>query len=296
MYRLIYLSGVFLMMSMSIMACNQDDKSGSQKQQDDITSRMAREHEGDKPVAAAAMEGAPSQPVRAEEVTYATIDNKPIKGYLSMPEQASGSLPGIIVIHEWWGLNDNIRTMTRKLAGEGYTALAVDLYNGQVASTPDSAQALMREAMQDEETGKENLRQAYAYLSDELNAPKIGVVGWCFGGGWSLTVALTMPDKIDATVIYYGRLVTDADQLAPLSMPIMGNFGAEDHGIPPGTLREFESALDSLGKTNDIKIYDGAGHAFANPSGTRYQPKAAQDAWQRTLNFFNKYLKRETAE
>jgi carboxymethylenebutenolidase len=224
-------------------------------------------------------------------VTYATVDGQDIQGYLARPEGAEGALPGIIVIQEWWGLNDNIRAMADKLAGEGYTALAVDLYHGQVAEDSQQAQEYMRAAMDNVAAVRENLKQAYAYVESEHNAPKIGTIGWCFGGGWSLNTALMLPSDVDAAVIYYGRLVTDPEQLKTLEMPILGIFGAEDQGIPLDMVKEFESAFQTLNKDASIHIYEGADHAFANPSGTRYKAEAAADAWGKTLAFFEAHLK-----
>ena len=259
---------------------------------DDYLERMTREHAGDRPVAAAAMLLDTSAiPIVTEEVVYATLDGKPVKGYLARPEKAGPDTPGIIVIHEWWGLNDNIREMTRKLAREGYVALAVDLYEGKVAETPDNARRYAIEAMQHEARVRENLRQAYRYLKEKQGVSRVGVIGWCFGGGWALQTALMMPEQIDAVVIYYGRLVTDPEQLSKLKMPVLGIFGAEDRGIPVETVQRFKAILDSLGTIHEIYIYEGAGHAFANPSGTRYVPEAAQDAWKKTVAFLNRYLK-----
>ena len=135
-----------------------------------------------------------------------------------------------------------------------------------------------------------NLRQAYDFLDNRLGARSVGTIGWCFGGGWSLNTALLMPDKIDATVIYYGRLVTDAEILSALNMPILGLFGSEDRGIPVDTVRAFEKTLKLLGKDVDITVYEGANHAFANPSGTRYQAEAAEDAWNKTVRFLRQHL------
>jgi carboxymethylenebutenolidase len=255
----------------------------------DYASDMAREHKGDTPVANAASETKPAAEVDSRMVTYATVKGTEAKGYLAEPKGAEGPLPGIIVIHEWWGLNDNIRSMTDQLAGQGYRALAVDLYDGKNASTPDEAQTLMRAAMEKSADLTENLMQAYAYLSDK--GQKVGTIGWCFGGGWSLATALALPDQIDATVIYYGRLVSDRKELEKLQMPILGFFGADDTGIPVDAVHAFDDALHSLGKDATITIYDGAAHAFANPSGTGYRPEPAKDAWAKTLAFFAKNLK-----
>jgi len=280
-----------LMMSIAIgavvalVACGQPD--GDQEYVD----RMAEEHADDAPVSNEASETEPASEVVSEEVVYATVDGSEATGYLARPAGAEGPLPGLIVIHEWWGLNDNIRTMTDRLAGEGYVALAVDLYGGQTAADPDGAQSLMQAAMQNVPAAEENLRQAFAYLEGEAQATRIGTIGWCFGGGWSLNTALLLPDQVDATVIYYGRLTDDRDRLATLQMPILGLFGAEDQGITVESVEAFEEALQALDKDAEIHIYAGANHAFANPSGTSYQPEAAEDAWNRTVAFLAEHLK-----
>jgi carboxymethylenebutenolidase len=256
--------------------------------------RMAQQHQHDKPSATEAATTPPAREVTGQEVVYGEVGGKPLHGFLARParpKDAKGPLPALIVIHEWWGLNDNIRQVTKRLAGEGYTALAVDLYGGGVADSPDKATELMKAAMANKPAAEENLRKAYSYLETQQKAPKIGSIGWCFGGGWSLNTALQFPDKLDATVIYYGHLETDRDQLAKLRMPILGFFGAEDQGIPAAGVREFEKTMKGLGKDVEVQIYDGAGHAFANPSGTAYRPEAARDAWDRTTKFLAKNLK-----
>jgi carboxymethylenebutenolidase len=254
--------------------------------EDDFLARMAREHRDDSPETGAADRETPARP--GEEVTYARVGDDEITGYLARPAAASGA--AVLVIHEWWGLNDHIRTMVRRLADEGYLALAVDLYEGEVAADRDTARKLATRARDQASRGAENMRQALAYLRQELGAEKVGVIGWCFGGGWSLATALDQPEGIDATVIYYGRLVTDPEELAPLASPVLGIFGALDRGIPVTTVREFEAALDELGKEASIHVYEGADHAFANPTGSRYQAEAAEDAWAKTLAFFAEHL------
>lgn len=258
----------------------------------DYAQQMMHSHQDDHPIASPAIAQAPTVPVTTEEVTYATVEGKPIVGYLARPADATEPLPALIVIHEWWGLNDNIKMMTERLAGEGYTALAVDLHRGEVADTPEQARQLTQAVSQNPQLAEENLRQAYQYLETEQQAPKIASIGWCFGGSWSLNTALLHPDKLDATVIYYGgQITTDPDQLSPLKMPILGIFGALDDNPSPETVREFESALNSLGKPAEIYIYEGADHAFANPSGTRYNAEAAENAWERTTAFLQQHLK-----
>ncbi len=252
--------------------------------------RMAQEHQHDKPVATPAATQEPSHPVTGAEVTYGEEAGKPIHGYLATPKPAKDDLPGLVVIHEWWGLNDNIRAMTRRLAGEGYQALAVDLYGGAAATTPEDATKLMNGVMANHAAAEANLKSAVEYLKAK-GVKKIGVIGWCFGGGWSLNTALQAPGDIKATVIYYGHLETDPAKLAALKSPVIGFFGGADNSIPPASVHAFEDELKKEGKPVEVHIYDGAGHAFANASGGNYKPEAAKDSWQRTTVFLAKYLK-----
>jgi carboxymethylenebutenolidase len=253
--------------------------------------QMAGEHQHDRPAATPAATAAPAQPVTAEEVVLGQVQGKAARGYLARPQTppAGAHLPGLIVIHEWWGLNDNIKAATRRLAGEGYATLAVDLYGGKVADTPDGAKQLMGGVMANRDAAIAVLRAAEDFLQRQ-GAPKIGVIGWCFGGGWSLQTALEIPQGIDAAVVYYGQPEKDRARLERLRAPLLGLYGANDQSIPPAAVHEMEATLKQLGKSIEIHIYDGAGHAFANPSGTNYRPAAADDAWQRTVAFFKLHL------
>jgi carboxymethylenebutenolidase len=251
---------------------------------------MAVMHASDTPAPSPIAVQKPAVPVTGADVVYATVDGKEVHGYLSRPTGAKGALPGVIVIHEWWGLNDNIRRTADRLAGEGYEALAVDLYGGSAGQTPDEAKKLMMAVMSNKEAAKENLRQAYGYLHDHEHATKMGVIGWCFGGGWALQTALLFPDKLDAAVMYYGQPVTDVKTLATLKMPLIGFFGEEDMGITVADVLNFQDALKQAGVNAEIHEYPGAGHAFANPSGEHYVPAAAKDSWERTIKFFKEHL------
>ena len=274
-------------------ACTNTDRAGSD---DEYADAMSREHADDTPVAAPIAASTTYPDVITSRPVYYRADGSETTGFLAQPsDTAIDSPPGLIVIHEWWGLNDNIQSMTEKLADEGYVALAVDLYGGELASTPDEARGLMQDAMAQSDALTANLESAYRYLQDQ-GVEKVGTIGWCFGGGWSLRAALEMPEQIDATVIYYGQLVDDRDQLATLDMPILGFFGEEDGGIPVEGVREFQATLDELGKEAQIEIYPGAGHAFANPSGERYVAEAAEDAWAKTLAFLDTHLRGEAGD
>jgi carboxymethylenebutenolidase len=251
----------------------------------DYAAKMRHEHQHDTAAPSPAATIEPRQPVAGSDVVYGKLDGVELRGYLAHPAAGAAGRPGLLVIHEWWGLNDNVRAMTRRLAGEGYQALAVDLYGGKVATTSDEASATMSAAMASPDRLLANLRAAARHLRDEAKAPKLGVLGWCFGGGWSLETALELGGEIDAAVVYYGRTVSDPAELAKLKAPLLGLFGELDQGIPVAGVREMEAALGKLGKTATIVVYPNANHAFANPTGPRYQKEAAADAWQRTTSF-----------
>jgi len=270
--------------SLVLFACGQAPEVSPQTQ---VT---ADTHAGDKPEPTPVASEPPAKKVITSRIAYGEIDDQNLHGYLSMPADATGSLPGLIIIHEWWGLNDNIKATAERLAAEGYVTLAVDLYNGEVADTGKQAMKLMEGLNTGKEAALSNLGQAYKYLSATADAQKIGVVGWCLGGRWSLQTALLLPEKIDATVIYYGQLETDKDKLATLNMPILGLFAGEDPVVPRDSVEAFRKGLTELGKPANIYVYEDAKHAFANPSGMAYDAEAAEDAWAKTLEFLSKNL------
>ena len=216
-------------------------------------------------------------------------DGETISGFLVTPE-GKGPFPAIIVIQEWWGLNDQIKNKAKYLAKEGYVTLAVDLYRGKVTTDPEEAHELLRGLPEDRAV--RDLLSAVSYLKTLPNVKKdkIGSIGWCMGGGYSLSLAINNPD-ITACVIYYGRLITDKDQLGRIKASVIGFFGEDDRGIPPSSVRAFEDDMKALGEDVSVYIYPGAGHAFANEERPSYNPKAAMDSWEKTLSFFNKKLR-----
>lgn len=207
-------------------------------------------------------------------------------GFLARPKQ-EGEYPGVVMIHEWWGLNDNIREMAKLLAKEGYIVYAVDLY-GDVATESTKARELATAVRQNPDEAVQKMQAAADYLRG-MGVQKIASLGWCFGGQHSLLLALN--SELDATVIYYGQLIDDKEQLSNIEWPVLGIFGEEDSGISVESVRSFESALEELGIKNEIIIYPGVGHAFANPSGSNYAPEETRDAWQKTLDFLDENLK-----
>jgi len=253
----------------------------------DTVAATAAEHAHDAPAPTPAALAEPAVVVLEQELAYGESAKSNLVGFLAMPEDAAEPLPGIIVIHEWWGLNDSIKAMTRRLAGEGYVALAVDLYGGVTAETPEAAQALMA----DPDAARNNLRQAYDYLETYALAPRIATIGWSLGGGYSLETALEYPGELDAMVMYYGPVEVDRNRLAALNVPVLGFFGAEDASIPVRDVQEFRATLMELGKTAEVLIVPRVGHAFANPSGGNYSEQAANESWATTRAFLERHLK-----
>jgi carboxymethylenebutenolidase len=215
-----------------------------------------------------------------------------VTGYLAAPA-GGGKHPALIVVHEWWGLNDWVRGKADHFAADGYVALAVDLYRGKSAGhDADVAHQLMRGLPEDR--AARDLDAAFRYLAarPDVDPARIGSIGWCMGGGYALQAAIEEP-SLAACVVNYGRLVTDPKTIARIRAPMLGNFGAEDQGIPPSTVEAFEKEARAAGKTIDFKVYPGAGHGFAsNPDPKVYRPEAARDADARVDAFLAKELKK----
>lgn len=256
----------------------------------DNAAAMAREHADDTTEPSAATQVEPSRTVISERLPYAEVDDELVYGHFAFPADMVEPVPAIIVIHEWWGLNDNVRAMANRLAGEGYIVLAVDLYGGKTADDRESARQMMLSVVEEPDAASENIRQAYEFVNATAGAPRVASLGWCFGGGWSLNTAMLFPDELDAAVIYYGQVTDDEDKLRPINAPILGLFGAEDTGITVASVLGFETTLKRLRKNHEIHIYPGAGHAFANPTGTNYNAEVAEDAWKRTVEFLSQNL------
>lgn len=275
-----------LTLALSLTACASTKDTSSH---DEHADRMAKEHQHDTTAASHKMPD-PSVPVTGDKVSYGTLEGVTLNGYLAMPKDATGPLPAVIVVHEWWGLNENIETMARRIAGEGYLVLAVDLYEGKMATTPDEAMTLMKDTFAKSDRLKQNVGLGLSFLKSK-NATKIASLGWCFGGSWSFQTAAAFPESIDAAVVYYGQVPTDAAAVATIDAPLIGFFGGADDGIPQTMVDGFKKALADAGKTADIHVYDGAGHAFANPTGSNYQEAPATDSWKKTTEFLAKNLK-----
>ena len=219
-----------------------------------------------------------------ETVSLTTPGGLTVSAALARPAQTPA--PAVLLVHEWWGLNDQIKAVAADLARQGYLALAVDLYGGNVATTRDDARAYMQAVDRLAATG------VLAAWIDWLRAHaaaggRLGTVGWCFGGGWSLNASLARP--VDATVVYYGRVAKSAAELATLAGPVLGHFATRDGWIDADMVGAFEAAMNAAGKAHELYWYE-ADHAFANPTSARYDAEDTALAWRRTLAFFSAHL------
>lgn len=222
---------------------------------------------------------------RVEMVTIPTPRDRTLSMAVAVPTRPKG--PAVILVHEWWGLNDQIKSVAVELAKEGYLAVAVDLF-GKVATSAEEAKA-QTQAMDPEWATRAMIAAVQWARTHERCTGKVATCGWCFGGGWSLNTSLATP--VDATVIYYGSVKKTPEQLKALSGPVIGHFGTLDKSIDGTMVAGFEAAMKQAGKADRLTVYwYDADHAFANPTGARYDAEDAALAWSRTLHFLKQTL------
>jgi carboxymethylenebutenolidase len=210
------------------------------------------------------------------------------RAYLSLPVGLEAPMPGIVVIHEWWGLNESTMYWADRLAAEGMAAVAVDLYGGVVARTVEEASRAMGSV--DRKRSMEILLAAHRFLKEDprIQAPRRACIGWSFGGGETLRLALAARD-LDAAVVYYGNPITNPVELAPMNAKLLAIFGSHDKRIPPEQIAAFERGLTASGKDFKIRIYP-AEHFFANPSSAFYDEARAAEAWREVRAFLKENL------
>lgn len=243
------------------------------------------------PAAAAAPPGGPAAgkggPGRGVMVEF-EADGEKVGAYLARPAGGEAA-PGVVVIHEWWGLNDQIKGVADRFASIGYVALVPDLYRGKVPADAGLAHELMRGLSENRAIGILEGAAAYLRTIDGAKDRRIGTVGFCMGGRLSLAAAIRGVD-VQATVIFYGSVETTGDAIAPIKTPVLGIFGADDRGIPVEDVKKFEAAMKAAGKDITIIIYPELGHAFFNEQRPSYDKTMAMDAWHRTRDFLGKHL------
>ena len=227
--------------------------------------------------------------IRMESISFAS-NGDTANGYLARPT-GDGPFPAIVVIQEWWGLDAHIKDLTERFAGEGFVALAPDLYHGQVATEPDDARKLVM-AMNMQIALRE-ISGAIGYLSDlpEVAPKSVGVIGFCMGGRLSLTAASTGDARIGTAVAFYGGGVQPTPEfVGGITAPVLAVYGEKDAGIPPEQYNGLATEMDRQEKTFDRVVYPDAGHAFLNDTRPGYDANAATDAWARAIQWFHTYL------
>ena len=229
-----------------------------------------------------------SRPPRPQgKMTKLDVGGEPSQAYVARPKgKPHGAL---LVVHEWWGLNDWVKHEADRLAGQGYLALAIDLYKGKVATDPKQAQEMM--GAKDARWGAEVEEAGLKWLKKNAGGGKVATIGWCMGGGESLAASLGDPHDVDATIMYYGMPVMDVAKLKMLRGPLLGIWANKDGWITPEKVAQFDKALTEAGVKHEFHAYD-ADHAFANPSGGRYNGEAAKDAWDKTVKFLAANVRR----
>lgn len=259
---------------------------------------QTEEHSDHQPPPAAPTSTAPAPAADAsaaptgEAVTFDAAEGR-ASGYMAAPDPPpSGTQrPGLIVIHEWWGLDQWTKDNVERFASLGYVAVAPDLYRGKSTTDPTEAHELMRGLPEDRALA--DLKAAWAWLAsrDDVDSGRIGVIGWCMGGGYALTLAAEEP-RLGAAVTAYGRLIEDRTRLSGILAPVLGIFAAEDRGIPVEDVRAFEATMKDLGKPVTIRVYEGTGHAFMNPHNEAgHNPGATTHAWQLIDGFLATHLR-----
>lgn len=247
---------------------------------------LLRTPEAGEAPAAEAAEGV-TEGVTSEMVTYPDQDGEELPGYLARPADSTPA-PAIIVIQEWWGLNEHIMDVTRRFAEQGYVALAPDLYKGAVATEPDEARKLVMDL--DMQEAVSEIVQAIDFLltQEYVSGEKVGVVGYCMGGGLVLQTAVAS-DRVGAAVPYYGSLLSP-EQAAQVQAPVQAHYGTADR-FDLNALAEMAAIIEEqAGQPAEVYTYEGAPHSFFNDTAESYHPEAAQQAWERTLAWFEQYL------
>lgn len=219
-----------------------------------------------------------------EMIKFSTSDGQSANGFLLKAKRSSDKW--LLVYQEWWGLNDNIKQQAEQFYNDlkDVNVLAVDMYDGKVATVPAEASKLMQAANRDRLGSI--MKGAIAYAGPKA---EIASVGWCFGGMLSLQSALLEGKQAKGCVMYYGRPEQDVEKLKTLNTDVLGIFGSQDKGISPESVKQFEENMQKAGEKITVKMYD-AGHGFANPSNPVYNKEAAADAYKLALNYLKEKL------
>ena len=229
-------------------------------------------------------------PVSGEMLPYGEAGDELLRGYFAFPEAMLEPAPAVLMIHDWWGLNEVVQQQARDLAGQGFMVLALDLFHGKTAQTTAEAGVLARQLLEETEFAETSIRAAHTFVADIAGAPAVATMGWAQGGYWSQQSAALLPGDVSAVVVYYSQVDPAPEQVALLEVPMLGLFAGQDRSIPAADARAFRETAQSLGKAVDIVIYPDAQHGFANPDDARFDADSASAAWERVVTFLRAQL------
>ena len=239
--------------------------------------------------APAAPDESPSEPreIISESLPYAEIADGLVYGHFAIPADMIDPLPAVVIVHDWFGLNQTVRSAAERLAGDGFIVLAVDLFSGQTADTVAAARELEVEVVENSRAAEDNLRQAIEFIRISSGAPTIAIVGYGFGGGWALRSALEPRSSLSAAVSFYGQVITDEDRLADSEVPFLGFFSESDRAVPVQNVRDFAASMRGLQKDADVQILADVRRGFVDVSSENYNGARAGEAWRQMVSFLN---------
>lgn len=235
---------------------------------------------------------APAREVVAESLAYGEVDDTLVYGHFAIPADMVDPLPAVIVIHDWWGLNDGMRETCERLAAQGYIVLGVDMFGGATASVASEARKLEIDVIESPQLALANLEQAADFVLDVARAPDIAILGYGFGGSWALNAALDRGERLSAVAMFYGQVSSDRRRLGNLNTPVLGFFAANDRAVPATAVEAFEEALAALEKERDIRIFPNARRGFADRASDNFDAALDEQAWNRLLEFLATTLNR----
>ena len=236
-----------------------------------------------------APDNTPSEPreIISESLPYAEIGDGLVYGHFAIPADMIDPLPAVIIVHDWFGLNQTIRSAAERLAGDGFIVLAVDLFNGETAANVAQARELEVDVVENSRAAENNLRQAIEFIRISSGAPSIAIVGYGFGGGWALRSALESRSRLSAAVSFYGQVITDKDQLSGSDIPFLGFFSESDRAVPVETVRNFAATMRGLDKDVDVQILGDVRRGFVDVTSDNYDGARAGEAWRHMVSFLN---------
>lgn len=276
------------LVAIALVACGDDSTSGSGEVQPRASAAQSA------PVAPLDADLPPlREPVAVDaiEIPYGETEDALLRGYFVYPTGMLAPLPAVIVVHDWWGLDDAVRQAASDIAAQGYMVLAVDLFRGETAKSTEAASQLARQLLEAPGFAESNLRAAHQFLTEAAGAPRIATLGWSLGGYWALESTRFLPDAFSASVVFYTQPLEGERRIAAITTPVLGLYGGSDTSIPAETVRAFRDQAVEAGKQVETAIYADARHGFANPADPRYDEGTTARAWRRAMAFLDRYLR-----